>query len=115
MTRTQYTQPTISYQYPNRVDKLVIDLGVARTNVSILPDAIKKYVVDLTILDKGTGTFTLRIVNMDGTTTDFTQAELSNGDKISSEIQDILLTNSAQSGLTLKLVVASRLPLEGEV
>jgi len=61
--------------------------------------------VGLTILDKGTGSFTLVIIYPDGTELELTQDEVLNGDTFLWDMAEIRITNTAQAGLTVKLLV----------
>jgi len=75
-----------------------------------LDDARTRAVIDenlaaVTILDKGTGTFTLIFVFPDRTELELNQDELSNGDVFRWDIQELRITNTAQAGVTLKLLV----------
>jgi len=86
-------------RYAHKAAKHVLDLGTARDRVLIAND-----IVAVTILDKGTGSFTLHFIFYDGTDFDLTQDEVLNGDVLQWDIQELRITNSAQSGLTLKLL-----------
>ena len=94
-------------RYAHKAEKLEKRLDEARDRLEI---ATK--VVAITILDKGTGTFTLTFIFYDSTELSFTQDELLNGDVFQWNIERLLLTNTAQAGLTLKLLVDVQLPGE---
>jgi len=87
-------------RYAHKAEKHVIDLGVARDKVLI---AYK--MVAVTILDKGTGSFTLHFIFYDGTELELNQDEVANGDLYQWDIQELRITNTAQTGLILKLLV----------
>jgi len=87
-------------RYAHKAEKHVIDLGVARDRTL---DAKDCYAV--TILDKGTGTFTLHFIFYDATELSLNQDEVINGDVFQWDIQELRITNTAQPGLTLKLLV----------
>jgi len=91
---------TVYVRYAHKAEKAVIDLGVARDRVLIAKDCVA-----VTILDKGTGTFTLHFQFFDGTELTLDQDELATGDLIRWDIQELRITNSAQAGLTLKLLI----------
>jgi len=86
-------------RYAHKAEKHVIDLGVARDGVLVAKD-----IVAVTILDKGTGTFTLDFIFYDGTHLDLNQDEVLNGDVFQWDIQELRITNPAQTGLVLKLL-----------
>jgi len=86
-------------RYAHKATKHTIDLGTARDHALIDND-----IVAVTILDKGTGSFTLHFIFYDGTDFDLTQDEVLNGDVFQWNIQELRITNSAQSGLTVKLL-----------
>jgi hypothetical protein len=98
----------MSIQYIRQATKAVkleLDLGVARDHVIIQRD-----LTALIILDKGTGTFTLTVEFPDETTIDLTSTELANGQRFPWDIRHLMLTNTAQSGLTLKLLGEKQQP-----
>ncbi len=94
-------QPPIFYvRRAHKAEKLVLDLGVARNKQQIAFN-----VVAVTVLDKGTGTFTLTWHFYDGTEFSLDNTEILNGDVFEWDIARLYLTNAAQSGATLKLIV----------
>jgi len=86
-------------RYAHKAAKHVLDLGVARDRTLIANN-----IVAVTILDKGTGSFTLHLIFYDGTELTLDNTELANGDVLQWDIQELRLTNTAQSGLVLKLL-----------
>jgi len=86
-------------RHAHKAEKHVLDLGVARDRVLIASD-----IVAVTILDKGTGSFTLHFIFYDGTRLELNQDEVSDGDVFQWDIQELRITNTAQTGLTLKLL-----------
>jgi len=91
---------TVYVRYAHKAEKLVIDLDVARDRVLIAKDCVA-----VTILDKGTGSFTLHFIFFDGTEFSLDQDEVANGDVFEWDIQALRITNTAQAGLKLKLLV----------
>jgi len=87
-------------RYAHKAAKHVLDLGTARDRTLVANN-----IVAVTILDKGTGSFTLHFIFYDGTYFDLTQDEVLNGDVFQWDIQELRITNSAQSGLILKLLI----------
>jgi len=87
-------------RYATKAEKHTLNLGTARDRVLVAND-----IVAVTILDKGTGSFTLHFIFYDGTDFDLTQDEVLNGDVLQWDIQELRITNSAQPGLTLKLLI----------
>jgi len=98
---------TVYVRYAHKAEKPVIDLGVARDRVLIAKDCVA-----VTILDKGTGTFTLHFQFFDGTELELDQDEVANGDRFRWDVTELRLTNTAQTGLTLKLLIDYQLPME---
>jgi hypothetical protein len=84
----------------HKAEKLDLDLGQARDKALIAYN-----VVAVTILDKGTGTFTLTWHFYDGTEFSLNQDEVLNGDVFEWDIARLYLTNAAQAGARLKLIV----------
>jgi hypothetical protein len=94
------TFPIFYIRRAHKAEKLVLDLGVARDKAVIASD-----IVAVTVLDRGTGAFTLTFHFYDGTELSLTQDEISNGDLFEWDIEKLILTNTAQAGVTLKLLV----------
>jgi len=86
-------------RYAHKAEKHVLDLGVARDRVLITKDCVA-----VTILDKGTGAFTLHFGFYDDTWLDLNQDEVLNGDVLQWDIQELRISNAAQAGLTVKLL-----------
>jgi len=87
-------------RYATRMEKLVLKLDRARDE-----ERIAQRLTCLTILDKGTGNFTLIIICYDGTRVELDQDEVLNGDVYQFDMWHLLLTNTAQAGKTIKLLV----------
>jgi len=87
-------------RYAHKAEKAILDLGVARDRTLIAKDCVA-----VTILDKGTGNFTLHFIFFDGTKLELDQDEVLNGDTFQWDIQELRITNSAQTGVTLKLLL----------
>ena len=92
--------PFFYVRYAHKAEKLVLDLSTAHNKTEI---AFKCSAV--TILDKGTGTFTLTFHFYDGTELSLDNTEVSNGMAIHWDIERLYLTNTAQLGQTLKLLI----------
>jgi len=91
---------TVYIRHATKAEKNVIDLGTVRDRVLVAKDCVA-----VTILDKGTGSFTLHFIFYDGTEFKLTQDEVLNGDVFEWDIQALRITNTAQPGLKLKLLV----------
>jgi len=91
---------TVYIRHATKAQKHVIDLGTAREKTLVAYECVA-----VTILDKGTGSFTLHFIFYDGTELTLNQDELANGDLFQWDIQELRITNTAQTGLTLKLLV----------
>jgi len=91
---------TVYVRYAHKAEKHVIDLGTARDKVLIAYDCVA-----VTILDKGTGSFTLEFKFFDDTKLELNQDEVANGDVLEWDIKELRLTNTAQAGLKLKLLI----------
>jgi len=87
-------------RYAHKAQKLVIDLGTARDKVLIAYDCTA-----VTILDKGTGSFTLQFKFFDNTKLELNQDEVADGDLYQWDIKELRITNTAQTGLMLKLLI----------
>jgi hypothetical protein len=87
-------------RHATRALKVVVDLGTAHTREILATDLTAVYV-----LDKGTGSFTLTFIFEDGTEFDLDQDEVTNGESFEWDVKELRITNTAQSGVTLKLLV----------
>jgi len=87
-------------RHATKAEKHEIDLGVAREKTLIAYDCVA-----VTILDKGTGSFTLHFIFYDGTELTLNQDELASGDVFQWDIRELRLTNTAQTGLKLKVLI----------
>jgi len=87
-------------RYATRSQKVVVKLDDAHTRSLIGED-----IVAVTILDKGTGTFTLTFIFPDETELELNQDEVLNGDVFQWDIKELRITNTAQAGKTVKLFV----------
>jgi len=87
-------------EHAGKAEKLELRLDEARDRIEIGTDLCGVYV-----LAKGTGNFTLTFVFYDGTKIELSQAEVTNGDEFAWKTTHLLLTNTAQAGLTLKLLL----------
>ena len=86
-------------RYAHKAEKHVLGLDMARDRKGVAFD-----VVAVTVLDKGTGTFTLTFQFFDGTELTLDSTEVANGDRYAWDIEKLMLTNTAQPGETVKLL-----------
>ena len=93
-------------RYAHKAEKLELPLDTDRDHIEI---ATK--VTAVTILNKGAGTFTLTFHFYDGTDLTLDNTEVSNGDVFRWNIDGLMLTNAAQPGETLKLLVEIQVEL----
>jgi len=89
----------IYVRYATKIEKHVLKLDSARDR-----EVVDHDLVAVTILDKSTGNFTLTFKMYDGTEFELDQDELTNGDVIRCDIEWLYLTNTAQPGITIKLL-----------
>jgi len=80
---------------PNRADIFMVDLSTARTS-----ESLSKSGTSLTVIGKGTGTWTLTFVFDDETTTDLTSANAVKGIQIECAFTDLQFTNIPQATAT---------------
>ena len=86
--------------YPDRAKKIELDLSQARTDYSLvqhkqLPSDTTFY--SLSILKKGTGSWTMKMVFDDGSYVEYTSDEVDDGYVIERRFIDLKFTNSAQT------------------
>jgi hypothetical protein len=94
-----------------RIKKFTIDLSTARTDVSLVGANLipSKLFVNLTILNKGTGTFSFKFKYSDDSLSEsFTQDEILSGDVINCVFKDIIWTNTSQTVTNPTLIVSWR-------
>jgi len=91
---------SVYIRHATRAKKQTIKLDVAQDKALVWADC-----VGLMILDKGTGSFTLTIVYPDKSELELNQDEVLNGDTFLWDMAEIRITNTAQAGLTVKLLV----------
>ena len=72
-----------------------VDLTTARTDAALSITGLA-----LTVVDKGTGTWSMKLKFADDTTCEFTSTEISAGDSWEIQFSDLLLTNAAQAAVT---------------
>lgn len=87
-------------RYAHKAEKLELKMDTARDRTEIASN-----ITAVTVLDKSTAAFTLTFVFYDGTELSLDNTEISNGDVFQWDIKRLLLTNTAQAGLTIKLLV----------
>jgi hypothetical protein len=87
-------------RYATRALKVTVDLGAAHDREILASDVTAVYV-----LDKGTGSFTLTFIFPDGTELELTQDEVANGVSFEWDVKELRITNAAQSGVTLTLLL----------
>jgi hypothetical protein len=92
--------PFFYVRYAHKAEKLDLDLSQARDRVQIAYGASAVH-----ILSKGTGAFTLVFHFYDGTELSLSSDELHDGDMFHWDVERLFLTNTAQMGARLKLLV----------
>lgn len=97
--------PAVYTRRATKAVKLTLDLSVPRDHIIIERDLTGLY-----ILSKGTGTFTLTVEFPDESTIDLENTELADGNYFNWDIRHLMLTNTAQTGLTLKLICEKQQP-----
>jgi len=87
-------------RYATRAQKRTVDLTPAQDRALVASQCVA-----LTILDKGTGTFTLIVIFPDRSELELTQDEVLNGDVFQWDMAEIRITNAAQAAKSVKLIV----------
>lgn len=83
-----------------RARKHVIPLDIARDN-----ELLGTNLTAVEILDKSTGSFSLKFVFPDKTELTLNETEVSNGKRFEWDIAELRVSHSAQSGVTIKVLV----------
>jgi len=92
--------PVFYVRYAHKAEKLDLDLSIGRDRVEVAFD-----ITALHILSKGTGVFNLTFHFYDGTELTLSSDELHDGDMFHWDIKRLYLSNPAQLGARLKLLV----------
>ena len=92
----------------NKAEKIVVDLGDAHAGYPDPDSLLASNGQRVTILDKGTGTFTLTLIFQDASSISLDNTELANGDVLDWDFYELYIANSAQAGLSVKLIVDYR-------
>lgn len=92
----------------NKAEKLTVDLSVVHAGFPQPASLLASNGLRVTILDKGTGVFTLTLVFQDASTIALSNTELTNGDILDWDFLYLYITNTAQAGLSAKFIVDYR-------
>ena len=85
---------------PNRAVKPTIDLSTARTNQSLVEEGVlpaNQTFLYLTIMRRGSGTFSLKMKFNDGSTLEYSSDDLQDGYMMERRFVDVLFTNTSQT------------------
>ena len=93
----------------NKAEKIVVDLSDAHAGYPDPASLLASNGQRVTILDKGTGTFTLLVLFQDASYITLDNTELANGDVLDWDFYRLYIANSAQAGLSVKLIVDYRI------
>lgn len=93
----------------NRADRVVVNLAVAHAGFPAPASLISTGGQRIHVLAKGVGVYTLLIVFQDASTIALTNAEINNGDILDWDFFQLYITNAAQPGLTVTLIVDNRI------
>jgi hypothetical protein len=94
------TPPIFYVRKAYKAEKLVLDLGVARDRALVAYNASA-----VTLLNKGTGSFTLIFHFKDGSELEITSEECESGDVFEFDVEKLFLSNPAQTGLSITLLI----------
>lgn len=82
------------YLMPNEIKKLEIDLGVAHANQDVGNG------ICITVINKGTGAFSITLKFITGNTLVLSHTDLHNGYRIEAAFTNLFYTNEVQVGVT---------------
>ena len=88
---------------PNRAVKIEIDLSIERSGKSLVEEGLlpsDKTFLYLTVLKKGDGNWSFKMVFDDGSSIEYSSDELADGYLMERRFVDLLFSNAAQSGVT---------------
>ena len=93
----------------NKAEKVTVDLGDAHAGYPEAASLLASKGLRVKIHTKGTGTFTLTFIFQDGSSIALANTELANGDVLDWDFYRLYITNAAQAGLSVKLIVDYRI------
>lgn len=99
-----YAQMARAVGKANKAQLILVDLATANL---LPPKLLASNGSKIWIRDKGAGNFNLTTVFLDGSTLTLTQAQISNGDQFPWNFYQLYITNMAQPGNTVTLIVES--------
>jgi len=95
----------------NKAEKITVDLGTAHAGYPDPNSLLATNGMRVTVLDKGTGTFTLILIFQDGSSLTLDNTEISDGDILDWDFLYLYIANTSQPGASLKLIVDYRVIL----
>ena len=93
----------------NKAEKITVDLGTLHAGYPDPDSLLASNGQRVTVLDKGTGAFTLLVLFQDGSYITLDNTELADGDILDWDFYALYITNTAQAGLSVKLIVDYRI------
>jgi len=93
----------------NKQERITVDLAVAHAGFPIPASLLASGGQAVTILDAGIGVWALTFIYQDGSTATYLSTEITTGDIVSCDFAYLYVANVAQPGLTLTIVVDSRI------
>jgi hypothetical protein len=92
----------------NKAEKVTVDLGTLHAGYPYPASLLASNGQRVTILDKGTGAFTLLVLFQDGSYITLDNTELADGDILDWDFYQLYIANAPQAGLSVKLIVDYR-------
>lgn len=92
----------------NKAERVTVDLATAHAGYPDPTSLLASSGQRVTILDKGTGTWVLTLIFQDASTMVLSSTELGTGDILDWDFYALYVTNTAQPGKTLALIVDYR-------
>ena len=88
----------LRFKYPNRAYKAVVDMSRARSRSSLTEEhgIAGKSFFTMTVLDQGSGDYTIEIVFDDGSSIELRSSEIVRGMVVEMSFRDVLMTNESQ-------------------
>lgn len=93
----------------NKAEKITVDLNVVHAGFPVPASLLASNGQRITILNAGAGAWALLLVFQDGTFLSLDNTEITTGDILNYDFYQLYVTNLAQPGLTLVLVVDYRI------
>ena len=93
----------------NKAEKITVDLGTLHAGYPDPDSLLASNGQRVTVLDAGAGVWALTLIFQDGSYITLDSTEITTGDILDWDFYQLYVTNTAQAGLSVKLIVDYRI------